>query len=109
MPSKKRGKLTFKGKIDPRLIRTDSAPGFEIIDSKIPESAVEVWLSDGRIIITPLSWYPTLEAATPKQRRGFENLGVGLACEELDLHLSVEGMLAGSLSAQRSEPKSMLE
>jgi hypothetical protein len=82
MPSKKRGKLTFKGKIDPRLIPTDSAPGFEIIDAKITESAVEVWLSDGRIIITPLSWYPTLEAATPKQRRGFENLRVGLAWEE---------------------------
>jgi hypothetical protein len=31
----------------------------------------------------------------PKQRRGFENLGVGLAWEELDLHMSVEGMLAG--------------
>jgi uncharacterized protein DUF2442 len=77
------------------LVPTDSAPGFEIVDAKITESAVEVWLSDGRIIITPLSWYPTLEAATPKQKRRFENLGVDLAWEELDLHLSVEGMLAG--------------
>ena len=101
MPSKKRGKLTFEGKIDRRLIPTDSAPGFEIVDAKISESAVEVWLSDGRIIITPLSWYPTLEAATPKQRRGFENLGVGLAWEELDLHLSVEGMLAGKREFRR--------
>jgi hypothetical protein len=47
-------------------------PGFEIIDAKVTEPAVEVWLSDGRIIITSLSWYPTLQAATPKQRRGFE-------------------------------------
>jgi Protein of unknown function (DUF2442) len=101
MPSKKRGKLTFKGKIDPRLIPTDSAPGFEIVDAKITESAVEVWLSDGRIIITPLSWYPTLEAATAKQRRGFENLGVGLGWEELNLHLSVEGMLAGRKEFRR--------
>jgi Protein of unknown function (DUF2442) len=95
MPSKKPGKIIFKGKIDHRLVPTDSAPGFEIVDAKITESAVEVWLSDGRIIITPLSWYPTLEAATPKQKRRFENLGVGLAWEKLDLHLSVEGMLAG--------------
>jgi hypothetical protein len=100
-PSQKRGKLTFKGKIDPRLIPTDSAPGFEIADVQITESAVEVWLSDGRIIITPVSWYPTLEAATPKQRRGFENLGVGLAWDELDLHLSVEGMLAGKREFRR--------
>ena len=54
MPSNRRAKLTFKGKIDPRLMPTDSAPGFEIVDVKITESAVEVWLSDGRIIITPL-------------------------------------------------------
>jgi hypothetical protein len=79
MPSGKPGKIIFKGRIDPRLIPTDSAPGFEIVDAKITESAVEVWFSDGRIIITPLSWYPTLEAATPKQRRGFENLGTGLS------------------------------
>jgi len=91
MPFKRPGKIIFKGKIDPRLIPTDSAPGFEIVDAKVTESAVEVWLSDGRIIVTPLSWYPTLEAATPKQRRGFEILGVGLALEELDFHLSVEG------------------
>jgi hypothetical protein len=68
MPSKKPGKITFKGKIDPRLIPTDAAPGYEIVDAKV-ETAVEVWLSDGGVIITPLSWYPTLEAASPKQRR----------------------------------------
>jgi hypothetical protein len=82
MPPGKPGKVIFKGKIDPRLIPADSAPGFEIVDAKITESALEVWLSDGRIIITPLSWYPTLEAGTPKQRRGFEILGGGLAWEQ---------------------------
>jgi hypothetical protein len=95
MPSKKPGKITFKGKIDPRLVPTDAAPGYEIVDAKVTDTAVEVWLSDGRVIITPLSWYPTLEAASPKQRGAFENLRVGLAWEELDFHLSVEGMLSG--------------
>jgi hypothetical protein len=95
MPSKKPGKITFKGKIDPRLIPTDAPPGYEIIDAKVTDLAVEVWLSDGRVIITPLSWYPTLENATSKQRGTFENLGVGLAWDELNLHLSVEGMLSG--------------
>jgi hypothetical protein len=55
------------------LISTDAAPGYEIVDAKVTGTAVEVWLSDGRVIITPLSWYPTLEAASPKQRRAFEN------------------------------------
>jgi hypothetical protein len=63
-------------------------------------SQVQVRLSDSRIIVTPLSWYPTLEAAAPKQR-GFEILGVGLAWKELDFHLSVEGMLAGKREFRR--------
>ena len=96
MWSKKPGKITFKGKIDPRLIPIDAALSYEIVDAKMTDTAVEVWLSDGRVIITPLSWYPTLEAAGPKQRRAFENWGVGLAWENLDFHLSVEGMLAGT-------------
>ena len=101
MPSKKPGKITFKDKIDPRLMPTGSAPGYEIVDAKVTGSAVEVWLSDGRVIITPLSWYPTLEAASPKQRTAFENWGVGLAWENLDFHLSVEGMLAGKREFRR--------
>jgi hypothetical protein len=32
MPFKEPGKITFKGKIDPRLIPTDAAPGYEIVD-----------------------------------------------------------------------------
>ena len=95
MPSKKPGKVTFKPKKDSRLIPTDVPPPFDIIKAKVTEKTLEVWLSDGRIIVTPLSWYPTLQAATSKQRRAFENRGVGLAWEELDLDLSVEGMLAG--------------
>jgi hypothetical protein len=95
MPSKKPGKVTFKPKIGSRLTPTDAPPPFDIIKAKVTENTLEVWLSDGRIIVTPLSWYPTLQAATSKQRRAFENRGVGLAWEELDLDLSVEGMLAG--------------
>ena len=102
MPSKKPGKIIFKGKIDPRLIPTDAAPGYEIVDAKVTDSAVEVWLSDGRVIITPLSWYPTLKTASPKQRTAFENFGVGLAWEDLDFHLSVEGMLSGKREFRRS-------
>jgi hypothetical protein len=93
MPSRKPGKITFKGKIDPRLIPTDAAPGYEIVDATVTETAVGVWLSDGGVIVTPLSWYPTLEAASPKQRKAFENWGVGLAWENLDFHLRVKECL----------------
>jgi hypothetical protein len=59
------------------------------------------YVRDGRVIITPLSWYPTLEAASPKQRKAFENWGAGLAWETLDFHLSVGGMLAGTREFRR--------
>jgi Protein of unknown function (DUF2442) len=101
MRSKKPGKIAFKGKKDPRLVPTVAAPGYEIVDAKVTNLAVEVWLSDGRVIVTPLSWYPTLQSATPKQRKAFENSGVGLAWWKLDLHLSVEGMLAGKREFRR--------
>jgi hypothetical protein len=78
MPYKKRGKITFKGRTDPCLIPTHTAPGYEIVDAKVTNLTVEVRLSDGRLIITPLSWYPTLQPAISKQRRSFEDLVVGL-------------------------------
>src|ERR1700751_1553519 len=46
MPSKKPGKITFKGKIDPRLIPIDAGPGYEIVGAKVTDTPVEVWLSD---------------------------------------------------------------
>jgi Protein of unknown function (DUF2442) len=95
MPAKSIGKITLKSATDPRLAPTQSAPDLAISDAKVTESAVKVWLSDGRVIITPLSWYPTLQGATRKRRNSYQNLGIGLAWDELDLHLSYEGMLAG--------------
>jgi hypothetical protein len=38
MPSGKPVKIIFKGEIDPWLIPTDPALGFEIVDAKITES-----------------------------------------------------------------------
>jgi hypothetical protein len=78
MPSKKPGKITFKGRIDPCLIPTHTAPGYEIVDAKVTNLTVEVRLSDGRLIIPPLSRYSTLQPAISKQRRPFEDLVVGL-------------------------------
>jgi hypothetical protein len=37
MPSKEPGKITFKGKIDPRLIPIDAAPRYEIVDAKVTD------------------------------------------------------------------------
>jgi len=55
-------------------------------------------LADGRELAVPLSFYPTLAKATPAQRAKWEIFGSGsaIAWDELDLHLSVEYLLAGA-------------
>jgi hypothetical protein len=52
-------------------------------------------LSDGRTLGVPLSWFPVLAAATPKQRQAFYLSSRGLHWDEIDEDISVEGLLQG--------------
>jgi Protein of unknown function (DUF2442) len=54
-----------------------------------------VTLKDGRLIGTPLDWYPKLTAATSEQLAKVELSTFGLHWDELDEDLGVEGMLQG--------------
>lgn len=54
-----------------------------------------VELSDGRVIGTPLTWFPRLQHATPEQRERVELSPLGLHWDELDEDISVAGLLAG--------------
>lgn len=54
-----------------------------------------VTLKDGRLIGTPLSWYPRLMSATPAQLANYELWAFGIHWEELDEELGIEGMLQG--------------
>lgn len=58
---------------------------------------VVVALEDGRVIITPIAWYPLLQRATPSQREQWSLIGRGrgFTWPDLDIDLSVHGMLAG--------------
>lgn len=70
-------------------------------EGKVPEKAefrdglLLVTLKDGRLIGTPLEWYPRLANATPEQLQHFELWAFGIHWEELDEDLSIEGMLQG--------------
>ena len=62
---------------------------------EISDGMLRVTLRDGRIIATPLDWYPRLAAATPQQQAHVE-LGLsGIHWPDLDEDLSVSGMLQG--------------
>lgn len=55
-----------------------------------------VYLSDGRVIQTPLEFYPTLKHAPRRARANWRWLGrTGVEWPDLDLQLSIEGLVAG--------------
>lgn len=67
----------------------------EPVNVEVIGDSLVVTLKDGRIISTPLAWYPRLAKATPEQLAEVE-LGVwGLHWDELDEDLSIRGMLLG--------------
>ncbi len=59
------------------------------------DDALQVTLSDGRIISVPLAWSPRLSAATPAQRKNWRLIagGVGVHWEEIDEDISVRSLL----------------
>jgi hypothetical protein len=58
---------------------------------------LHVELEDGRIISTPLKWYPELGKATFKQLKKYRFIcqKTGIEWPELDYHLSIEAMILG--------------
>ena len=78
---------------------TSSAPDVDprAIEVEVSEDELTVVLADGRRIAVPLTWFPRLLKATPKERSKFEILGggVGIHWPEIDEDLSVDGLLRG--------------
>ncbi|MBV1789414.1 DUF2442 domain-containing protein [Marinobacterium sp. D7] len=59
------------------------------------DSYLHVELEDGRIISTPMTWYPELESAPVKAVRNYRFIcdATGIEWPEIDYHLSIEAML----------------
>jgi hypothetical protein len=65
---------------------------------KVSEKALAVTLKDGRTIAIPLTWYPKLLKASPKQRKNWRIAGGGYGIHwlEIDEDLSTEGLVRGA-------------
>ena len=68
----------------------------------VVRESLRVELTDGRVISAPLTWYPTLVAATSRQLAQWKSCaaGSGIYWPDLDYHLSVEGILRGAREAE---------
>jgi hypothetical protein len=67
----------------------------DAVDVHCTDDALQVTLSDGRIISVPLAWSPRLASGTPEQRANWRLIagGVGIHWEELDEDISVRSLL----------------
>jgi hypothetical protein len=60
---------------------------------KIESNMVIIFLSDGRIVYTPLDWFPILRTANPIQREKFRISPRGVHWDELDEDIPIETFL----------------
>ena len=56
---------------------------------------LHVELEDGRIIATPMQWFPELQKASLQQLNNYQFIcqGSGIEWPELDYHLNIESMM----------------
>jgi hypothetical protein len=73
-----------------------------LADLRIDDAVLTVSLTDGRVISTPLEWYPRLAYGTPQERANWRPIadGEGIHWPELDEDISVEGLIAGRKSGE---------
>lgn len=62
-----------------------------------------VELEDGRIISTPIDWYPELKNATVNQIRNYQFIcrKSGIEWSDLDYHLSIEAMIQRKIISRK--------
>ena len=73
-----------------------SEKAIKIRHVRVDANSLTVEFADGRVLVTPLSHYPTLQRASDEDRAVFEVYGRSIHWPRLDVDLGVEGLLAGA-------------
>lgn len=66
------------------------------IAAHIDNGRITLTLYDGRIISTPLEWYPQLRQLTPEELKDFELFPTGPYWGKINSRVTVEDMLKGT-------------
>jgi len=66
------------------------------VSVEVSRDFLRVALADGRVILVPLEWFPSLREATPKQRNHWRLIGggIGIHWPDLDEDISIDGLLS---------------
>ena len=80
---------------------SDVKPGERVKNVHFTEDTIAVDLMDGRTIVVPLAWHPTLLEASTEQRSNWKisGAGYGIHWPDIDEDLSTEGLLRGAPAA----------
>jgi hypothetical protein len=78
-----------------------------VADVTITKERITVALRDGRTVSAPLTWYPRLQRASPKQRKNWQIAGggYGIHWPDVDEDLSTEGLLRGAPAPRPLPPR----
>ena len=60
---------------------------------EVDSDRIIIYLSDGRVVHTPLSWFPILRSAEPEQRMKFRISPRGIHWDALDEDIPIETFL----------------
>ncbi len=66
------------------------------------ESYLHVELQDGRVISTPMDWYPKLKNSTLHQMKNYRFIcrNTGIEWKGMDYQLSIESMVLGNTASK---------
>lgn len=67
----------------------------DAVAAQVCDDELIVTTRDGRVIHTPISWFPFLIAATPEQRQAFKVFNSTIHWDELEDGVSMETILLG--------------
>lgn len=86
--------------ISEQAIRAASARRVNITDLELVAD-----LEDGRTISVPVAWFPRLAHGTPEERANWRLIGngEGIHWPDLDEDISVQSLLTGRRSGEKSE------
>lgn len=76
--------------------------GVKALEVSITDDTLAVDLSDGRMLLVPLIWYPRLWHGTPEERGNWRLIGdgEGIHWPDLDEDISIEGLILGKRSGE---------
>ena len=82
-------------------MKLNNTPPPDVTTVQITDERLTFGLEDGRIVSVPLSFYPTLQLATRRERANFKIVHTSVYWPKLDCDISSDCLLRGAKEARK--------